>query len=380
MDAQDDENQLGNRSWLLLRPPNITMSLPLEFRWEFTRRHPYYLQFWQLAKRHHEKSSQDSEQRAREQAAIFILSGIGMAASMVPPDPQFGPEAVGHGDLGAVWRGGAVAPATFRTLAHMLLAALPGAQRSQLGRLLNESAEFDSANSGAMFDVHQRLANMGDIVWDSFPQVPVVSLNLEMPQRAITEAIENLVREWKEDRSIPEQRRRDDKLTAYLTVWDAREGWTNGEYAGPREQTFRQIAAATREPLSTVISRYRTAFRYLSGHNYSPELWIRLMGPLKLSRFVEGEGLAMRRPWRSPNLRPVTETVLLPGRREFERPEFLQIAGVTSSAIASIDLAMDIQTLIAQDRTDDEIVEHLEIRLPGANDLVAELRRRHKSE
>src|SRR5262249_50172733 len=156
---------------------------------------------------------------------------------------------------------------------------------SQLGRLMNESAEFDSANIGAMFDIHQRLANISDVVWDGFPEVPVISVNLEMPQRAITEAIENLVREWKENRGIPEQRRRDDKLAAYLTVWDAREGWTNGEYIGPREQTFRQIAATNREPVSTVIGRYRTAFRYLSGHDYSPELWIRLMGPLKLARF-----------------------------------------------------------------------------------------------
>src|SRR5688572_15352595 len=108
MAAQDEENQHGGRSWLLFRPPNVTMSMPLEFRWEFTRRHPYYVQFWQLAKRHHEQASQDSEQRARERAAMQILGGIGVAGSMVPPDPQLGPEALGHGDLGAVWRSGAI--------------------------------------------------------------------------------------------------------------------------------------------------------------------------------------------------------------------------------------------------------------------------------
>jgi hypothetical protein len=277
--------------------------------------------------------------------------------------------------------GGAVAPATFRTLAQILLLALPAPQRAQLGRLLNESAEYDSSDSPQMYGINYRLAEMSDGVWDSYPEAPIVSINLQMPQRAISEAIEGLVRKWKEEKQIPEHRRRDDKLDEYLKVWDLREGWIDGKYDGSAEKTFRQIAEDTGTPIQTLIDRYRTAFRYLSGHDYTPNLWIRLVGPLKLPRHLvdpSNMGLIRRRPWRSPNLRPVTESVLLPGRREHERPEFLEVAGVTPSDIAVVDLSLDIETLLDLGRSDSEIIEELELQSSLAADLVAELRRRHE--
>ncbi len=378
----DNEQPHATRSWLLLRPSAVTMSLPLEFRWEFTRRHPYYLQLWQLARRRHEQPRpEDPSERARQEVASQILGGIGVSASMVPPDPQLGADALGHRDLGSVWEGGAVAPATFRTLAHMLLAALPAPQRSQLGRLLVESSEFDSGDVGHMHGVHERLDTLGESAWDSFPSAPVLSINLQMPQRAIKEAVEKLVRQWKHDRGIPEQRRRDDKLALYLAVWDAREGWTGAGYDGNRELTLEEISQRSGDPLPTVVSRYRTAFSYLTGHEYTPSLWINMMGPVKLRNVVAGAiGLVLRRPWRSPNLRPVSEGVLLPGRKECDRPEFLEAAGVTLLDITLVDLGMDIITLLDKGRADDQIVEELEIRLPPkmAQDLVAEVRRRHE--
>ena len=263
----------------------------------------------------------------------------------------------------------------------MLLLALPKSQRSQLGRLLNESAAYESSDKDEMAVIYERLAKMNESVWDSSPEVPVISINLEMPQRAIAEAIESLVRKWKADHNIPEQRRREDKLPDYLATWDAREGWADGAYDGSRERKFEEIAQAAGIPISTVIGQYRSAFRYLSGHDYSPELWIRLMGPLKLQRLVEGgaEGFLRRRPWRSPNLRPVMESVLLPGRKEFEQPEFLIAIGITPSDTALADLGMDIDTLLDRGSSDDEIIEKLEIAIPGAKDLVAELRYRREN-
>jgi orotate phosphoribosyltransferase-like protein len=68
----------------------------------------------------------------------------------------------------------------------------------------------------------------------------------------------------------------------------------------------------------------------------------------------------------------------LPGRKEFERQEFLSAAGITPSEIASVDLAMDIQTLIEKGRSDEEIVEELELALEGAKDLIAEIRSRYE--
>src|SRR5258708_5232741 len=93
----------------------------------------------------------------REDVAGIVLRGLGVADSMGPLNPRLGPDALGTRDLGGAWRGGAVAPAMFRTLAQMLLTALPAGQRSQLGRLLTESAEYDSRDSSQMISMLSRL-------------------------------------------------------------------------------------------------------------------------------------------------------------------------------------------------------------------------------
>ena len=371
------------RSWLLFRPQEVTMSMPFEYRWEFTRRHPYYLALWESARRHHQSPSDRVEQRRLDSVSVQILTTIGVSPSVVPPDPRLSQESLGTLDLGGIWEGGAVAPAILRTLAQMLLQALPASQRIQLGRLLIESAEYDSQDSVHMYGIYQRLVEFKDAAWDTFPDAPVFSINLEAPQRAITDAVEKLVRQLKEKHAIPERRRREESLADYLAVWDLREGWGDGAYDASRDQIFRTIAKTTKVPISTVISRYRSAFRFLSGHDYTPALWFRLMGKLKLSRFFgdhAGEGLTMRRPWRSPNPRPVTEAVLLPGRKERESPEYLAAIGITASDIAQVDLLMDIETLIDRGmKDDDEIIAELELDLPTAKELVAEIRARHTS-
>jgi hypothetical protein len=44
---------------IIIRPAATLRDLPLEFRWEVTRRHPYYLTSWPYAKRHYEAPSSD---------------------------------------------------------------------------------------------------------------------------------------------------------------------------------------------------------------------------------------------------------------------------------------------------------------------------------
>jgi hypothetical protein len=379
MDYDDHDGQTS-RTWLLPRPLQALMALPLAYRWEFTRRHPYYLKYWEAAAKFHSNPSDDSTQRLFEQVAVQILAGIGISQSVAPINPKAGVDAFESTTLGAAWAGGAVAPATFRTLAGMLLVALPPPQRAELGRLLTESSEYDSRDSRQMAGIYDRFANLIDPVWSGFPAAPVLSINLQMPQRAISEAVEQLVRQWKDERGIPERRRRDDRLDDYLAVWDLRDGWLDGEYFGSREKTFQAIGQALHIPVPTATGRYGSAFRLIAGHEYTPALWIRLMGPLNILNAVDPSslGLLCRRPWRSPNRRPVTESVLLPGRTEPESAAFLTAAAVTESDIASVDLALDIQSLLKAGRNDDEILRELELS-DSYTDLIAELRRRHES-
>jgi len=383
-DPAADETEMSV-SWLLFRPRQLLMSLPVEHRWEFTRRHPYYLTYWQLAKRRHEQPSSDPTERMLEDGAVIILQSIGVAESAVPDDPHLGPEALGSHDFGGVWTSGAVAPAMLRTLAVILMGALPASQRGQLGALLSESEKYASQDDEQMTEIVRRLLRLPDDAWNSFPDIPFISINLEQSQRAITDAVEALVRQWKEQRNIAERRRRDDKLDLYLRAWDAREGWVGGEYDATREMTFQQIARETGDGIDTVISRYRTAFKYLSGHEYTPALWLRLMGPLKLSRYrgsQAGQGSVMHRPWRSPKPRPVAASVLLPGRKEYDGQGFLAAAGVTSSDIDLVEMMIDIETLVARGQSNSEIIDSLELS-PAAVEqlggLIDAIRERHEA-
>ena len=370
-------------SYLLIRPMEVVKQLPVEFRWEFTRRHPYYLQFWQPAREFHEQPSTDAAILALQEVASLILTAINVAENVSPPDPRDGFAMLGTDVIGSVWEGSAVAPAMIRTLTHMLLLVLPKDERGQLGRLLTESAAWELSDTTQMGAFHQRLASLPGDVWKSFPTAPIVSINLQAPQRAIAEAIETLVRRWKQEQGITETRRRDDKLDEYLAVWDLREGWADGAYDVTREKKFHEIAAQLRVPLPTVQSRYQAAFKILTGYDYQPELWIRLFGPIKLSRLNDPNGnsrLARYRPWRTKNRRPVSESVLLPGRRDGDNPRFLENTGITRSNIGLVDLQLDVQDLIERGQTDDQIRQTLdpdrELPRELLADVIAELRSR----
>ena len=370
-------------SYLLIRPMEVVKQLPVGFRWEFTRRHPYYLQFWQPAREFREQPSADEATRALQEAASLILTLVNVVENVSPPDPRSELEMLGADVIGSAWEGGAVAPAMIRTLAHMWLLVLPKEERAQLGRLLTESAACELSDQVQMGSFHRRLASLPGDVWKSFPDAPIVSINLQAPQRAIAEAIETLVRRWKQEQGITETRRRDDKLDEYLTVWDLREGWADGAYDGTREKLFHEIAEQLCVPLPTIQRRYEAAFKILTGHEYQPELWIRLFGPIKLSRVNDPVGnsrLALYRPWRTRNRRPVSESVLLPGRRDRDAPRFLESAGITRSNIGLVDLQLDVQDLIKRGQTDDQIRQTLDAdrELPHEllSDVIAELRSR----
>ncbi len=357
MDPADDAHSISH---LLFRSVDAFLELPVEYRWEFTRRHPYYLLCWRAARAFRESPSNDEAERFCQQAASLVLNAINVAPNVPPPDPRDEIAALGYGSIAGGWVGGAVAPAMLRTLAHMLLLALPKSQRSQLGRLLNESAEFEVTDRERMSAIHERLSKLPGEAWNSFPEAPIVSINLQSPQRAVTEAIETLVRQWKDERGIAETRRRDDKLKEYLEVWDLREGWHGGEYHGDRELKLQEIAAQLQVgSINTIVNRYRSAFRHLTGHEYRPELWIRLFGGLKLATADQLSRLAMRRPWRSRNLRPVAESVLLPGRREPDDQQFLAGVGITGSDLSVIELQLDIQSLLERGYSDEQICSEL---------------------
>jgi hypothetical protein len=220
--------------------------------------------------------------------------------------------------------------------------------------------------------------------FNSFPNRPVVGINVNAPLRVVVEAIEQLVRQWKDESEITQRRRRDDKLEDYLTVWDLREGWTIDHYGSVRERTFLQIAQQLGVSISTVANRYRSAFRLIFGCDYTPERWARTLGFLKVTDWVAPEELpkrTLRRPWRSRQpRRPVPESVLQPSHPDGELDSILNVAGVCQDEIAFVDLVFDIKDLMEQGESNDAIRQKLELSSSFSDDALDFLRARHEDD
>jgi hypothetical protein len=277
----------------------------------------------------------------------------------------------------------------FRGLVGLMIHQLPLESRRAIGDLLMRSVSDEGGETPHGYYLLSELMRLQDPSLDKMPDASIVSINLRAPLRTIVNAIEVKVREWKAERGILETRRRDDKVPQFLQVWDLREGWGNDHYEGRQEKTFREISRELGITVSTAANRYRSAFRYLTGYDYRPGLWARLFAALKVSELVNRDSrprLAARRPWRSPGKREVPETVITGDRRGGALGEadaqhggtFLDNMATVREMIASADLVMDVQTLLAKGYNDARIASELEENPDKIADLVQSLRRRHE--
>lgn len=357
--AQYDVNEVG----VVFRPLFQLRSLPIEYRWEVNRRHPYYQMFWRMAQAYYQ---QEPDARSLEQllsmAGIAFLNAIGVSGD--PPDPATEFEELGAEQIKAAWLSGAVHPITFRALAGLFIAILPRETLLGIGSLLvaasrEEQEEGRLPVAEALFE----LQRLNAPVLDSFPAEPLVSINPAASARQVNESVNALLKEWRENRNLSEQRSRTDKYPDYLRVWDLREGWSGGTYDPKREQKLKEIAQQLRMPITTVCHHYQNAFELIVGHPYSPELGVRLMGPLKLSTLMTRDvgRVSKRRPTATRTHCPVPESVLLGSEAE---------AGDTGPVSSQADSGFDndvaglverILEMIQSGLASDRIAQELEL-------------------
>jgi hypothetical protein len=258
-------------------------------------------------------------------------------------------------------------------MATMLIQTLPAAERAALGACFMCSGDHEYAIDGDDWRRSEqgiqaalRLAQIPSAALDSYPDAPLFYMHLGASQRTIVRDVEDLVRRWKRRRGIPERRFHADKLPLYLQAWDLREGWKGDGYDRTREHTLAQIAKQLDVPVSTAASRYIAGFRMITGHEFSPDVWRRIVAPLKLSEvFVEPEILLsapMRRRLQSPVRRPVPDTVVSP---EMDQPHTSSVVERETQTVGSeqesVDLLLDAEDLIAKGLADEEVAKRLEV-------------------
>ena len=373
-----DADQAAATCPIVVRPQAVLMELPMAIRWEVTRRHAYYLLCWETAHRHHEQASADTKLRGIEKYAVLMLQAIGVTGDPPPPRSSF--EDLGAEQLSGNWLSGAVAPFTLRSHVAALLVGLPADARARVGQLLQKSAVPDEEDSHP----HQSLLDLStlkDPALDSFPIDPMLGINVHAPQRIIIREVNELMRQWKQQRGIREKRRRDDKPEKYLEVWDLREGWTGDHYDIEREKTLADVARQLRISLPTASNCYKSAFRLIVGHDYTPELWIKVFAVDRLFGLTNPSGKRSKRVAsqveRIRTLNLVTEATLSAGIPCADSgSRILDTISVKSTAIDEVSMMIDIRDLIALGRSNEQILDELELSAAYAQ-VVEYCRQRH---
>jgi hypothetical protein len=376
----------GIPAGIVARPPGQLHDLPLEARWEVTRRNPYYLVFWAQARafRRAELSVHPAEGYLRY-AAHLILAQIGVTGEPVSPETS-GQELIGSDNAALDFLTGTVQPVTFRGVVSMLLNGLPPVELEAVGDLLRAAGRGEyEVPEDAPPDIQKKLASVEltrliSVNLDSFAEIPLFYVHLGASQNSILRDTGEQVRRWKKRRGLGSPKVQAEKIDLYLKVWDLREGWTGAGYDRARERTFANITKTLGiGPISKVVSRYRAAFRLISGHDFSPELWWRLVGPLKFSKFLGDPIVVLSDPIRhrfsSPGPKPVPESVISPATDDVSSPGIVASSATVDRDITIADLLMDLETLIDRGLSDDEVATKLELSDSG---LVAYYRTRIK--
>lgn len=377
-DGSSDTQRTGAQNGPLIRPSETLHDLPVEYRWEVTRRHPYYLQFWKPARDYRHGVSKEPHELAFGKMAVLILQGIGFTGDPLPP--ASGAEALEMNQLAKGWLNGAVAPITVRGLIGMLMRSLPQESRRYVGELLTRSAQPSKDEKIRAYELISELMSTENSVLDKTFTAPVLSINVNAPQRAILESVEQMVREWKQQLEIPEHRRRDEMLPDYMSAWDQREGWTNGDYDIEQELSFRQIAERLSIPVRTVANHYYSAFELVCGHTYSFENWVRLFIVVKLNTLLGPQ--AMKRRSAANTARQAVAIKQVPESFMVGNPN-IGCGGVIAGAAdlslegADVDLMMDLCELVKNQFNDAAILRKLELQdTPEFHELTCYLRRR----
>lgn len=354
-------------SLLIPRALSVLQGLPVADQWEITRRHPYYLLYWEDAQRYQRQQSRSDLESELGFAATFILYLIGVTRDYPPPSTEA--VELTKGMLPA-WLNGAIAPLTYRAMAAALITGLSPACREVIAAL-REVQSRDPNDTEAQLSVMTWWLRLESPELDSIPAMPAVSINLEAPLEDILKAVETQVKSWKRERQVPKRRRREDKVKDYLKVWDQREGWVGDGYDPRREMSLLEIARATKCSVETIRNRYQAAFRLIVGHDYSPELWDRLFAAFKLNTFLEGR-YSPRRPRtsrQSHRVQIISETDLQQPSARHRGATLIELIHSARDSSAQ-QLLSQIRDLIRQGWDNPRIIKELALESTRATKML----------
>ena len=371
--SENDSEMDSHPFQVFARPEYQLRSLPVEMRWEVTRRHPFYQIYWRLI-----RPSETVTIAEAETCGIIrnvALSAIGCISVSIPPETTF--EDIDEDEYPA-WMAKSVHPISNRALIGLLLKILPPETLNEVGEIFQTAGLPNQPEGSQKFIALTELSDLKHKILDQYLDELLVSISPMATVRQLQEDLPLVLKHFRNDRDLESQRNRTKDHPKYLEVWDMREGWQEGRYHHDQEKTFQEIADQLDVPISTVSNRYRSAFELITGHRYTPENWFDLFKVLKFSEYSPDliSNIALARPLRSPSPREVPVAVISQSSSDKGRTSFLdQMPASTEEESDLTDERIDFETFLNQGLSDRQIAERM-----GCDDskisLIAELRAR----
>jgi hypothetical protein len=316
--------------------------------------------------------------------AQLLLGGIGVYGPPVSPSSTI--DEILEGSEPALLSG-SLQPMTLRVMASLLIQNLDPEEKVFFIQRLIETAQAANQPDLPREEVRQVIAEAIQQMnatalpgFNAFADKPLFFMHLGASLSAIEDDALDQAKRWKKRMGIGEPPRIRKKIYAeYLKVWDLREGWTEGGYDRRNELKLREIAKRLGEPISTISSRYKQAFRLVVGVDFSPELWFEVFGPLKLhDLFRSGAGnkrSGVKRRIQKASHRPVPESKLVVKPKASQpnnilsRPTLVDSIPTPSENYGILEKLNDFRLMIANGRTDQRISSELDMDLEQVKNL-----------
>ncbi|QDU05455.1 hypothetical protein V6x_51920 [Gimesia chilikensis] len=341
---------------ILDRPPYQLRNLPVQMRWEATRRHPSYQLLWNYPPEVSSTAPSRIDLNATQvMLRQVLLIKIGYSGPTISPSTEFND--IGEDEF-PEWMSGSIHPISTRGMLSIALLTLSHAALKDMARLFEYAAKEESEDDDFRAQAYFSLLRVADESLDQYPDELIVSLAPQSSVKQFQADAKAILARFQEHRNLHPARTRADRYEDYLRIWDMREGWCHGQYQSEREMTLSQIASQTGDSIKTIHNRYRSSFELITGHKYTPELWFRVMGPLRFTddELQEISIISKRRPRKSSTRQEIPDSRL-------NNPEHDDTL-VTSKTQEdnSLELAqmrLDVQSLIAKGWDNDRIAREL---------------------
>jgi hypothetical protein len=296
---------------MLSRPPFHLSSLSVEYRWETTRRHPIYIQLWNMLQSASFADDVETESFFRNDPSCTLAAKlIGISGPPIDPATEFSD--IIDSNMKRAWLRGAIQPVPVRAIVAVLLSALDARTLDQLATILR-AAEGDPRSDERLKSL-LRLYQCESSVLDGVLDAPYYSISPVAPREQLVSDLVNLQDAWRTRLNLPTKRDTAPKYPNYLRVWDMREGWHEGRYDRTQARTIKSISRELGKNAKTVNGWYRRGFELVAGHKYTQANWIALMGSVHLSElFGPVSPVTQKRAINPPTRQDVDNTTISTG-------------------------------------------------------------------